>query len=109
MIFNPEGGAFGAGGSFGMMMGGPAPGGGGPMMGTGGGPMSIGGGPITGGPMGGPMGNTGSGESWMSALDEAGCAPGAFVIEAGPPGANGTKTVGDGGGYGAIYCFALTP
>jgi hypothetical protein len=21
----------------------------------------------------------------------------------------GTKTVGDGGGYGAIYCFALTP
>ena len=55
------------------------------------------------------MGNTGSGESWMSALDEAGCAPGAFIIEAGPPGANGTKTVGDGGGYGAIYCFALTP
>jgi len=31
------------------------------------------------------------------------------VIEAGPPGANGTETVGDGGGYGAIYCFALTP
>jgi hypothetical protein len=102
MIFNPEGGAFGQGGSFGMMMGGPFPGGGGPMMG-------IGGGFITGGPPGGPMGNTGSGESWMSALDEAGCAPGAFIIEAGPPGANGTKTVGDGGGYGAIYCFALTP
>jgi hypothetical protein len=101
MIFNPEGGAFGQGGSFGMMMGGPIPGGGGPMMGTGG--------FITGGPPGGPMGNTGSGESWMSALDEAGCAPGAFIIEAGPPGANGTHTVGDGGGYGAIYCFALTP
>jgi hypothetical protein len=45
----------------------------------------------------------------MSALNEAGCAPGAFIIEAGPPGANGTKSVGDGGGYGGIYCFALTP
>lgn len=102
MVFHPEGGAFGEGGSFGMMMGGPVPGGGGPIMG-------IGGGLITNGPGGGPMGNTGSGENWMSALDEAGCAPGAFIIEAGPPGANGTKTVGDGGGYGAIYCFALTP
>jgi hypothetical protein len=101
MIFHPEGGAFGQGGSFGMMIDGPMMGGGGPMMG--------GGGFITGGPPGGPMGNTGSGESWMSALNEAGCAPGAFVIEAGPPGANGTKSVGDGGGYGAIYCFALTP
>jgi hypothetical protein len=101
MIFNPEGGAFGQGGSFGMMVGGPPPGGGGPMMGIGG--------FITGGPPDGPMGNTGSGENWMSALNEAGCAPGAFVIEAGPPGANGTKSVGDGGGYGGIYCFALTP
>lgn len=102
MVFHPEGGAFGEGGSFGMMIGGPVPGGGGPMMG-------IGGSFITNVPGGGPMGNVGSGESWMSALDEAGCAPGAFIIEAGPPGANGTKTVGDGGGYGAIYCFALTP
>jgi hypothetical protein len=95
VMFHPEGGAFGQGGSFGMM-GGPFPGGGGPTMSTVGLP-------------GGPTGNVGSGENWMSALDEAGCAPGAFVIEAGPPGANGTKTVGDGGGYGAIYCFALTP
>jgi hypothetical protein len=47
--------------------------------------------------------------NWMSSLNEAGCAPGAFIIEAGPPGANGTKSVGDGGGYGGIYCFALTP
>jgi hypothetical protein len=96
MIFQPDGGAFGQGGSFGMMMGGPVPGGGGRMMNANGLP-------------GGPTGNVGSGENWMSALDEAGCAPGAFVIEAGPPGANGTKTVGDGGGYGGIYCFALTP
>jgi hypothetical protein len=49
------------------------------------------------------------GENWMSTLTEAGCAPGAFIVEAGPPGANGTKSVGDGGGYGGIYCLALTP
>jgi hypothetical protein len=77
------------------------------------GPMTIGGGPMGLGGMsfnggGGPT-VQGSGENWMSALDEAGCAPGAFIVEAGPPGANGTETVGDGGGYGAIYCFALTP
>jgi hypothetical protein len=71
------------------------------------------GGPSGGGGPGGPggPGNTmmGSGNNWMSALNEAGCAPGAFIIEKGPPGANGTKSVGDGGGYGGIYCFALTP
>jgi len=61
-----------------------------------------------GGGTGGPGGG-GSGDNWMSALTEAGCAPGIFLVEAGPPGANGTKTVGDGGGYGGIYCFALTP
>jgi hypothetical protein len=75
------------------------------------GPTGVGGGPImmVGGGGGPPVGSFGSGDNWMSALDEAGCAPGAFIVEAGPPGANGTKTVGDGGGYGAIYCFALTP
>lgn len=58
----------------------------------------------------GPAGGmNGSGNNWMSALNESGCAPGAFVIEMGPPGANGTQSVGDGGGYGGIYCFALTP
>ena len=59
---------------------------------------------------GGPGGNMmGSGNNWMSALNEAGCAAGAFVVENGPPGANGTLSVGDGGGYGGIYCLALTP
>ena len=62
-----------------------------------------------GGGQGGPGGGMGSGNNWMSALNESGCAPGAFIIEKGPPGANGTKSVGDGGGYGGIYCFALTP
>jgi hypothetical protein len=64
--------------------------------------------PRMGGPGGGFPGGGGL-DNWMSALNEAGCAPGAWIVEAGPPGANGTKSVGDGGGYGGIYCFALTP
>ncbi|MFH0902346.1 MAG: hypothetical protein V2A73_17070 [Pseudomonadota bacterium] len=53
-------------------------------------------------PVGGTMAN------WMSALDEAGCAPGVNLIETGPP-IPGTNTVGSGGGYGGFYCFALIP
>lgn len=68
-----------------------------------------GGGGFPGGGGGLPGGGGGGMNNWMSSLNEAGCAPGAFIIEAGAPGANGTKSVGDGGGYGGIYCFALTP
>jgi hypothetical protein len=50
----------------------------------------------------------GGGGNWMSALDEAGCAPGASLAELGPPHPD-NPTVGSGGGYGGIYCFALTP
>jgi hypothetical protein len=46
--------------------------------------------------------------SWVSSLDEAGCAAGANLIEMGPPNPDDPK-VGSGGGYGGIYCFALTP
>jgi hypothetical protein len=48
------------------------------------------------------------GESWISALDEAGCAPGVSLIEMGAPDPK-IPTVGSGGGYGGIYCFALSP
>jgi len=48
-----------------------------------------------------------SGQSWMSVLDESGCAPGVNLVDRGGPGTDGT--VGSGGGYGGFYCFALTP
>ena len=61
-------------------------------------------------PGGGPPGGGGFGDlaNWMSALDEAGCAPGASLVEMGPPMAS-NPTVGSGGGYGGFYCFALKP
>jgi hypothetical protein len=40
----------------------------------------------------------------MSSLAEAGCAPGVFLNEMGGPQGD---TVGGGGGYGGIYCFAI--
>jgi hypothetical protein len=47
-------------------------------------------------------------QSWISILDEAGCAPGVNIVEMGGPNP-ADPTVGSGGGYGGIYCFALTP
>lgn len=61
-------------------------------------PRSFGGGP------GGGMGSFNT--HWISALDEAGCAPGYTLDQLGGPDLN-NPTVGSGGGYGAIYCFAL--
>jgi hypothetical protein len=74
------------------------------------------------GAMGGPMrgegprmmtgptmfGIGGSGQHWMSTLDEAGCAAGVNLVQNGPP-REDIPTVGSGGGYGGIYCFALAP
>ena len=60
----------------------------------------------TGGGMRG--GGGGSIDSWVSSLDEAGCAPGVNLLEMGGPMAS-NPTVGSGGGYGGFYCFALTP
>jgi hypothetical protein len=50
----------------------------------------------------------GSGMSWMQAHTAAGCTPSVALVQAGGPPAGATG-VGDGGGYGGIYCFAVTP
>jgi hypothetical protein len=74
--------------------------------------------PDDGGPPDGPVrcttapgqqgGPEGPGDSWISSLNEAGCAPGVDLVEKGPPDPR-NPTVGSGGGYGGIYCLALTP
>jgi hypothetical protein len=47
-----------------------------------------------------------SGTNWITAHRVRGCAPGVNLIQNGP----GTgDTVGAGGGWGGIYCFALEP
>lgn len=60
---------------------------------------------ISGGPMAGHSWPANSGKNWMQAHGVAGCAP-SVVNGQGGFGGNG---VGDGGGYGGIYCFALVP
>jgi hypothetical protein len=83
--------------------GGGFPGGGGRPPGGGGRPPGGGGPPLADGGM-----NDWDTANWMSALTEAGCAPGASLVEMGPPDPE-IPTVGSGGGYGGIYCLALTP
>jgi hypothetical protein len=51
---------------------------------------------------------TGSEDNWISQLNEAGCAPGYNLVQNGA-GDQSLQTVGAGGGYGAIYCFAVNP
>lgn len=47
-----------------------------------------------------------SGQHWIRAHQLRGCSPGVNTVQNGP----GTGTsVGAGGGWGGIYCFALTP
>jgi hypothetical protein len=48
------------------------------------------------------------GGHWIAYIAEGGCGAGVNLIETGPP-KPGEYTVGSGGGYGAIYCFALQP
>lgn len=51
-------------------------------------------------------GMVGMSDDWISILTEAGCAPGYNLVQDGGPDATGLGSVGDGGGYGAIYCLA---
>jgi hypothetical protein len=46
--------------------------------------------------------------NWISGQDEGGCGAGANTAETGGSNPN-NPIVGSGGGYGGIYCFALTP
>ena len=47
-----------------------------------------------------------SGNNWIQAHTEASCVPGVNLTQ---NGAGDGSSVGAGGGWGAIYCFALTP
>ncbi|MFO0631368.1 MAG: hypothetical protein U0168_00810 [Nannocystaceae bacterium] len=49
-----------------------------------------------------------NGRHWISEHDAGGCAPGVNIMAEGGP-QPGDYTVGAGGGYGGIYCFALYP
>ena len=46
---------------------------------------------------------------WISGQDEGGCGAGVAVGEGNGGSDPSNPIVGSGGGYGAIYCFALTP
>jgi hypothetical protein len=57
-----------------------------------------------------PTGMGGGGEDdWISRLTESGCAVGYNLVDMGGPSGDGLGSVGDGGGYGAIYCLATSP
>jgi len=51
---------------------------------------------------------TSQGSHWFSTYEAYGCGRGIAIIEDGP-GKPGILTVGNGGGYGGFYCFALNP
>lgn len=51
---------------------------------------------------------TSQGSHWYTTYDASGCGKGIAIVEDGP-GKPNVYTVGNGGGYGAIYCFALSP
>jgi hypothetical protein len=58
--------------------------------------------------LGGGMGGGASGSNWMSTGNAFGCGRGVQIVETGP-GNSSVLTIGEGGGYGGFYCFALSP
>jgi hypothetical protein len=73
---------------------------------SGGGGRNNGGGNRSAGPMCGHSWPAQSGESWIQAHPAPGCAPSVSLVQMG--GGSGTG-IGNSGGYGGIYCFALSP
>jgi hypothetical protein len=62
----------------------------------------------TGRPMVGHAWPGGPSPHWIQAHPAPGCAAGVQLVQTGPP-VPGDVSVGGGGGYDAIYCFALEP
>lgn len=56
---------------------------------------------------GGGGGGGGGAVHWLNFENESGCGPGGN-LDNNPPMGNNDGSVGSGGGYGAIYCFAVT-
>jgi hypothetical protein len=54
------------------------------------------------------MGSMGK-KHWISTFDLWGCAAGLDLTDTDRNGQPGVYTIGNGGGYGGFYCFALTP
>jgi hypothetical protein len=46
---------------------------------------------------------------WISIFDLWGCVAGLDLTDTDRNGQPGVYTIGNGGGYGGFYCFALTP
>jgi hypothetical protein len=63
----------------------------------------------TGQPMCGHAWPGGPSQNWMQAHTSPGCAPGVNTVNTSQSCPGGLLGVGCSGGYGAIYCFALTP
>jgi hypothetical protein len=51
----------------------------------------------------------GRGQSWLSVWDLWGCVAGIDLSNSDGGGKQGVYTIGNGGGYGGFYCFALNP
>jgi hypothetical protein len=56
-----------------------------------------------------PQAFTGGMKNWLSVWDLSGCQPGLDSLETSGAGQSGVYTIGNGGGYGGFYCFALNP
>jgi hypothetical protein len=54
-------------------------------------------------------GAAGRGQSWLSVWELWGCVAGTDLSDASMGGKPGVYTIGNGGGYGGFYCFALNP